>query len=150
MTTFVGKDILLKYDVDADNVKETLALAQEMSIEVDNGRQDIKEIGSDVIEEFNWVGVAVSGSLTITPSADTTNADLGNLLDLVRPSSGNPSGNRSGSDDDFLLEFDDGVGTYTITLTGIAFGSHSFTIGQEEVITFEMPFVAKDISYAYA
>lgn len=150
MTTFVGKDILLKYDVTNSGSQETLALAQEMSVEVDNGRQDILSIGTDTIQEFNWVGVAVSGSLTIIPSADTANSDLGNLFDLVRPSSGNPSGNRTVGDDDFLMEFSDGVGVYSITLTGIAFGSMTFTVGNEEVVGFELPYVAKDISYSYA
>jgi hypothetical protein len=151
MTTFTGKDVTIKYDVDADNVKETLGLAQEISVEVDNGRQDTKEIGTDTIVDFNWVGVAVSGSLTIVPQDNVaTTGSFGDLFDLIRPTSGNPSGNRTGADDDMIIELYDGTGTYTVTITGIAFGSMGFTGGLEEVITFELPFVGKDIAYSYA
>ena len=150
MTTFVGKDVTIKYDVDADNTAEALALAQEFTVEVDNGLKEVKEIGDDDIQEFNWVGVAVSGTLSIVPTAGVSGSDLGDLFDLVHPSSGNPSGERAAADDDLLLEFDDGTGVYTFTITGVAFGSFSFSIGLEEIITLELPFIAKNISYSYA
>jgi hypothetical protein len=151
MTTFVGKDVTVKYDIDADGTDETVALAQEVSVEVDNGRQDIKEIGSDAIQEFNWVGIGVTGSMTIVPQDQSAEYSFGELFDLVHPASGNPSGERGGAaKEDLILELYDGTGTYTVTITGVGFGSLSFAIGLEEVITFELPFAAKNISYAYA
>jgi hypothetical protein len=142
MTTYVGKDVTIEYDVDGDDAKEVLALAQECSIEVDNGRTDIKEIGSSIIQEFNYTGVSVSGTLTIVPSADTANASLDNLFDLVHPAAYPPQ-----SDEDMDLKFGS-TPDYTVTITEVAFGALSFSVGLEDVVTFELPFVGKNISYA--
>jgi len=142
MTTYVGKDVTVEYDVDQDAVKEVLALVQEVSIEVNNGRTDIKEVGADTIQEFNYTGVAVSGTLTIIPSADTENASLDNLFDLVHPASYPPQ-----NDEDMDLKFG-ATPDYTVTITNVGFGSLSFSIGLDDVITFELPFVGTNISYA--
>lgn len=140
MTTFVGKDVTIELDVDNDGTKEVLDLVKEISIEINNGRKEIKALGYDTWRELNWTGKEVSGTLTIVPSADTNNASLDNLFDLVLPSGNLPTGYLT--DPDMLVKFGS-TPTYTLTLTNIGFGSLSFSVGMDDVIAFELPFVGQ-------
>ena len=132
MTTYVGKD------VDIFLGANQVLYAQELSFEIDNGQLDVREISSDTVKEFVWTKIAISGSLKIRPQS-SGNFSLSALYNLVLPSDGLPT---SQPTDDIQLKFGD-TPDFTLTLTDVSWGQISCSIGIEEPVEFEMPFVAK-------
>lgn len=131
MTTYVGKDVTLKLG------GTTITKVQEFSFEIDNGQIETREVGESTIQEFAWTKIAVSGSMTIRPDSSGTYS-ISNLMALVLPSNDLPT---SQPTDDITAEFGT-VPDFTLTLTDVSWGSISCSIGIEDPVEFEMPYVA--------
>ena len=123
MTTWTGKDVTFKIDTVAQGY------AQEISAEVNNGRQDIKEIGSDTIVDFVYGQSDVSGSFTIL----YTGYDL--LTDVIT----------FGTTKTLALEFGT-VPDYTITMTNVVYGEYTVTFAIDEAVTIEVSYNAETIT----
>lgn len=140
ITTFVGKDVEIWYDLDDDSTKEQVLLAQDFSFEYDNGKNDIRAIGFSTIQEYNFTGISVTGTITVAPQGTSADASMTNLFALVDISSSDPQ-----TDEDMEVRYGSGP-DYTLTITDVAFGKISTGISLEDTITFEMPFTGKNIT----
>ncbi len=125
MTTFVGKDVTFKI------AAVTVGYAQELSFELDNGRKDIKQIGTDSIVGYAWAQYIVSGSFSII----YTNYDL--LTDVTT----------SGTTKTLSLEIGTTPSKYTITITNVKYGEYTITFTIDEPVTTEVSWSGEEASY---
>jgi hypothetical protein len=125
MTTFVGKDVTFKI------ASVAVGYTQEISVEIDDGKKDIKELGSDGIVDYVWSQYAVSGSFSII----YTNYDL--LTDVTA----------SGTTKELSLEFDTTPNKYTVTVTNVKYGEYTITFTIDEPVTTEVSWSGEETSY---
>jgi len=143
MTTYVGKDVTVLYDIDGDAAKETLGKVQEISIDIDNGKKDVLSLGSAEITEFAYTKIGVSGSLSVVADNDSTGVSVANLLGLVLPSNGLPT---SSPTEDMEVNYGS---DFTITLTDVSFDDASFSSSPEgDPLKIELSFTARGITVA--
>lgn len=137
MTTYVGKDVVIKLG------GTQVTKVQELSFEIDNGQIETRQVGSSTWVELAWVKQAVSGSMTIRPDS-TGDYSILNLMAMVLPSNDLPTTQPTAA---ITLEF--GVTPdFTMTLTDVGWGTLSSSIGIEEPVEFEMPYIAKATTVA--
>ncbi len=137
MTTYVGRDVTIKIGGTA------VTKVQELSFEIDNGQIDVREVGSDTVEEFKWTKIAVTGSMTIRPESTGTYS-LQALFNYVLPSNALPT---SQPTDAITLEYGTGP-DFTLSLTAVSFGTLSSSVAIEDPIEFELPFTGITASVA--
>jgi len=125
MTTFTGKDVTFKIDTVA------VGFAQEFSMELDNGRKDIREIGTDTIADYAWGQYTVSGSFSII----YTNYDM--LNDVIT----------SGTTKTLSLEIGTSPSLYTLTVTNVKYGEYTITLAIDEPVTTEVTWSGEETSY---
>ena len=125
MTTFVGKDVTFKI------AGATVGYAQELSFELDNGRKDFKEIGTDKIVGYAWAQYTVSGSFSII----YTNYDI--LTDVTT----------SGTTKTLSLEIGTSPSLYTVTVTNVKYGEYTITFTIDEPVTTEVTWSGEEASY---
>ena len=121
MTVFVGKDLTFKVD------GVTVAEVEEFSADVNNGKKDVRFLGSEQIEYFVYTLIEISGSFKIT-FLDKT------FLDDVLA---------FGTTKTLEVLFGS---SYTLTLSEVVYESISLDFNPEEPITAEISFKAESIS----
>jgi hypothetical protein len=125
MTTFVGKDVTFKI------ASVAVGYTQEISFELDNGRKDIKELGSDGVVDYAWSQYTVSGSFSLL----YTNYDL--LTDVTT----------SGTTKTLSLEIGASPSLYTVTITNVKYGEYTITFTLEEPVALEVSWSGEETSY---
>lgn len=128
MTVFVGKDIVVKINT------VQVAEASEISIEINNGKQDCYVLGESTIQEFVYTLQDVSGSMSMYY------VNRAFIDDLVT----------HGTTKTLTLEFYDSVPSleYTVTLSTVVYTDMSLSLSPEEAITAEVSFKAGSFSIA--
>jgi hypothetical protein len=123
MTTWTGKDLTFKINT------VTQGYVQEISVEVDNGRQDVREIGTSTIVDFVHGLSDVSGSFTML----YTNYDL--LTDVIT----------AGTTKTLALEFGS-IPDYTVTMTNVIYGEYTMNLALDEPVSIEVPYNAETLA----
>ncbi len=128
MTVFVGKDIIVK--INAVQVAE----ASEISIEVNNGKQDTWVLGESTVKEFVYTLQDASGSM----SMHYINKAF--IDDTIT----------HGTTKTLTLEFYDGVPSleYTVTLSTVVYTDMSLSFNPDEALSGELSFKAGSFSIA--
>ena len=125
MTVFVGKDVVVKINT------VQVAEAKEISVEVDNGKQDCYVLGESTIQEFVYTLMNVSGTMSFYY------VDYGFITDVTT----------HGTTKTLTLEFGT-VPDYTVTLSTVVYSDVSINFSPDEPITGELSFKAGSFSIA--
>jgi len=120
MTTWTGKDVTFEIDSVAQGY------SQEISIEVNNGRKDIKVIGLDTIKEFVYAQSDVSGSFTILYTGYTI------LTDVIT----------YGTTKTLALKFG-ATPDYTLTMTNVVYGEYTVSFAIDDPVSIEVSYNAE-------
>jgi len=126
MTVFVGKDVVVK--IDAVQVAE----AKEISIEVNNGKQDCIVLGEEKIKEFVYTLQDVSGSMSFYY------VNKAFIDDVIT----------HGTTKTLTMELSLAALKYTMTLGVVVYTDTNLSLSPEEAITGELSFKAESFSIA--
>ncbi len=123
MTTYVGRDITFKIN------GVTVGKTQEVSFDIDNGRVESKELGTDEVVERNWTQQNPSGSFNM----EYTSYDI--INDVLT----------AGTTKTLLLEF--GVTPdFSLTFSTVRYGSFELTFELEETVKLEVGWSAETVT----
>lgn len=125
MTTYVGRDITFK--INGSVVGKT----QEVSFEIDNGRVETKELGTDEVVERNWTQQNPSGSFQLEHTSYTI------INDVLT----------AGTTKTLLLEFGT-IPDFSLTFSAVKYGSFELTFELEETVKLEVSWNAETVACA--